>query len=192
MPLRTSAGAGDDTRPHGGSLSRVRPGEELEQLRSEPEWNSGDNARTLVKYDDLRVVLVALKRYAQLPTHQARGRISIQTVAGHVAVPAEGRNFDLPAGRFLALDQGLPHDVEALKDSAVLLTIAWPHGKGTGKGAGGLRQPMMVTRRRAGRPFALAFRRRQERRARDRAPREVTGSFCQIVCDRFDCEDAPR
>jgi hypothetical protein len=55
---------------------------ELEQLHSEPEWNSGHNARTLVKYDDLRVVLVALKRYAQLPTHQARGRISIQTVAG--------------------------------------------------------------------------------------------------------------
>jgi hypothetical protein len=39
---------------------------------------------------------------------------------------ALGRTFDLPAGSLLALDRGLPHDVEALEDSAFLLTIAWP------------------------------------------------------------------
>ena len=33
---------------------------ELEQLHSEPECNSGQNAKTLVKYDNLRVVLTAL------------------------------------------------------------------------------------------------------------------------------------
>jgi hypothetical protein len=32
----------------------------------------------------------------------------------------------LPTGTLLALDQGLPHDVEALEESAFLLTIAWP------------------------------------------------------------------
>jgi hypothetical protein len=26
------------------------------------------------------------------------------------------------------LDQNLPHDVEALEESAFLITIAWPHG----------------------------------------------------------------
>jgi hypothetical protein len=41
-------------------------------------------------------------------------------------VRAEGRTFDLPTGRLLALDHGLPHDVEALEESAFLLTIAWP------------------------------------------------------------------
>jgi hypothetical protein len=30
---------------------------ELEQLHGEPEWNSGQNAKTLVKYEDFRVVL---------------------------------------------------------------------------------------------------------------------------------------
>jgi hypothetical protein len=34
--------------------------------------------------------------------------------------------IDLPAGHMLALERGLPHDVEALEDSAFLLTIAWP------------------------------------------------------------------
>jgi quercetin dioxygenase-like cupin family protein len=99
---------------------------ELEQLHGEPEWNTGQNAKTLVKYDDFRVVLTALKARARLPGHRTKGRISIQTVAGHIVVRAEGRTFDLPTGTLLALDQDLPHDVEALDESAFLLTIAWP------------------------------------------------------------------
>ena len=34
--------------------------------------------------------------------------------------------IDLPAGHMLVLERALPHDVEALEDSAFLLTIAWP------------------------------------------------------------------
>lgn len=100
-------------------------GKELEQLRREPEWTTGHNARTLVKYDSLRVVLIALKAHARIPEHQAEGRISIQAVQGNVLVRAEGRTFDLPAGTLLVLDQGLRHDVEAIEDSVFLLTIAW-------------------------------------------------------------------
>ena len=99
---------------------------ELEQLHHEPGWSSGQNAKTLVKYDDFRVVLIALKAHARLPGHQTEGRISIQTVAGHIQVRAQGRTFDLPMGRLLALDRRLPHDVEALEEGAFLLTIAWP------------------------------------------------------------------
>src|SRR6185437_9780302 len=99
---------------------------ELEQLHREPEWASGHNAKTLVKYDDFRIILIAVKASARLPEHQAEGRISIQTVAGHIQVRAQGRTFDLRSGSLLALDQGLPHDVEALEESAFLLTIAWP------------------------------------------------------------------
>jgi quercetin dioxygenase-like cupin family protein len=72
---------------------------ELEQLHREPGWSSGQNAKTLVKYEDFRVVLTALKAHARLPEHQTEGRISIQTVAGHIHVRAEGRTFDLPVGR---------------------------------------------------------------------------------------------
>jgi quercetin dioxygenase-like cupin family protein len=101
-------------------------GRELEQLRGEPEWSRGQNAKTLVKYDDFRIVLVALKTGAKMPDHRTRGRVSIHTVAGRLVVRAEGRTFDLPMGALLALDHNLPHDVEALEESACLLTIAWP------------------------------------------------------------------
>lgn len=99
---------------------------ELERLHGEPEWTKGQHAKTLVKFDDLRIVLMALRAGARVPEHRSRGRISIQTVVGHIVVRAEGRTFDLGIGALLALDQGLPHDVEALEDSAFLLTIAWP------------------------------------------------------------------
>jgi len=42
----------------------------------------------------------------------------------------EAKAFDLPAGHLLALERTVPHDVEALEDSAFLLTIAWPEDGG--------------------------------------------------------------
>jgi quercetin dioxygenase-like cupin family protein len=99
---------------------------ELEQLHREPEWTGGRNAKTLVKQDTLRIVLMVLKAQARVPEHRTDGRLSIQTVRGRIVVRADGRTFDLPAGSLLALDQGVPHDVEALEESAFLLTIAWP------------------------------------------------------------------
>ena len=116
------------TSPMAASLLEFDLTREVEQLHSEPEWNSGQNAKTLVKYDNFRVVLTALKARARLPEHQTKGRISIQTIAGHILVRAEGRTFNLPTGTLLALDQNLPHDVEALQNSAFLITIAWPQG----------------------------------------------------------------
>jgi len=48
---------------------------------------------------------------------------------GHIRVRAQGRTFELRSGGLLALDQGLPHDVEAIEESAFVLTIARPGGK---------------------------------------------------------------
>ena len=101
---------------------------ELEELRSEPEWKRGHNAKTLVKTDSLRIVLMALAPQAQVPRHRTEGRISIQTLSGDIVVRAAGRTFDLRAGALLVLDPGIDHDVEARDvESAFLLTIAWPH-----------------------------------------------------------------
>jgi quercetin dioxygenase-like cupin family protein len=113
---------------------------ELEQLDREPRPTSGHNAKTLVKYDDFRIVLIALRAKARIPGHQAEGRISVHTIRGHIRIRALQRTFDLPTGSLLALDRGLAHDVEALEDSALLLTIAWPGRNGTdltsGRGEG--------------------------------------------------------
>jgi len=117
-------------RPHPQSLSgpflECDLMREVDQLHREPEWESGQNARTLVKYDDLRIVLTALKPRKKVAGHQANGRVSIQGISGHVLVRADGRTFDLTPGRVVTLDRGVVHELEAIEESAVLQTIARP------------------------------------------------------------------
>lgn len=79
-----------------------------------------------MKYDDLRVVLTALQSGTCVPLHKTDSRVSVHMLSGHMRLSAFGRTFDLLPGSLLALDQGTPHDIEALADSAYLLTIAWP------------------------------------------------------------------
>jgi quercetin dioxygenase-like cupin family protein len=106
---------------------------ELGQLYGESHPTSGQNTKTLVKYDDFRIVLTALTAHTRISGHRAAGRISVHTVRGHIRMRALGRTFDLPAGSLLALDHGVLHEVEALEDSA-FLTIAWPERDGTQAG----------------------------------------------------------
>jgi quercetin dioxygenase-like cupin family protein len=102
---------------------------ELHKLRTETTWKTGQNARTLIKYDDVRVILTALQANVRIPEHKAEGRITIHVLSGHLQVKASGRTFSLRTGSVLALDRGILHDVEAVEESAFLLTIAWP-GRG--------------------------------------------------------------
>jgi quercetin dioxygenase-like cupin family protein len=117
-------------RPHAGPMAapflEFDLPAELHRLRTETTWSTGHNARTLAKYDDFRVVLIALRARARMSEHKTEGRISVQLLSGHIQVKAAGRTFNLRHGGLLALDHGVPHDVEALEESALLLTIAWP------------------------------------------------------------------
>jgi len=99
---------------------------EFSRLQTETAWSSGQNARTLIKYDTLRVVLEALQAGRSLPEHRTEGRITIHVLSGHLEVKAAGRTFNLHSGGLLALDRNQPHEVLALLESVVLLTIAWP------------------------------------------------------------------
>ena len=102
-------------------------GAEVERLHEEPAWGQGDrNAKTLVKQPDFRVVLTAMKAGARLAQHEAAGRITIHALEGRLRVHLPDASSDLPAGRLLALDRGVPHDVEAINESAFLLTVSWP------------------------------------------------------------------
>ena len=98
---------------------------EIARLRGENAWQGGRNSKTLVKHPDFRVVLTVLKSNARLHEHRAAGRISVQAIAGHIRMHVQEKTIDMPAGHMLALERALPHDVEALEDSAFLLTIAW-------------------------------------------------------------------
>ena len=105
---------------------------ELARLRDEEPWRrSGRHTRTLIKDADLRVVLVALRPGARLDEHHAPGRITIHALAGRLRVGVAGQSIEVPTGHLVTLGPAIRHDVEALEESAFLLTIAWPTGSGT-------------------------------------------------------------
>jgi quercetin dioxygenase-like cupin family protein len=103
---------------------------ELEQLHHAEAWDqtSGRSSKTLAKYADFRIVLVSMKAKTRMEQHRAEGRISIQCLAGELRIHLPGtQEAEMTAGDFLVLDCGIPHDVEALLESAFLLTICWPN-----------------------------------------------------------------
>jgi quercetin dioxygenase-like cupin family protein len=99
---------------------------EVQQLRSEGRWQLGHTAKTLAKYPDFRVVLIAMKTGGRLEKHRTEGRISVQTLQGRIRFSTAERSVELVPGQMLTLEHDIPHDVEGMVDSALLLTIAWP------------------------------------------------------------------
>jgi hypothetical protein len=54
---------------------------DIHRLQAETTWNTGQNARTLIKYDDFRVVLIALAAEARMREHKAEGPSTRSCVA---------------------------------------------------------------------------------------------------------------
>jgi quercetin dioxygenase-like cupin family protein len=100
---------------------------ELEQLRREDSWQreTGRSSKTLAKYPDFRIVLILMKSGTRMRQHRAEGRISIQQLKGQARIHLADRKVALSSGHLLVLDCGVLHDVEALEESALLLTISW-------------------------------------------------------------------
>ena len=111
-------------RPAVTPLLHVRINEQLERLKREPTWSAGErNAITLTKEPTLRLVLIALKKGAKLHEHQAGGPITIQALSGSLRVHALGHSQELGPGEIVVLESAIEHEVEAIEESALLLTL---------------------------------------------------------------------
>jgi quercetin dioxygenase-like cupin family protein len=118
-------------RPAGDPVFHARLTEQLERLRHEPAWRSSDrNAITLFKTSALSLVLLAMKEGARLHEHRTEGSLTIQVVSGSVRVEAGDRRVALEPDEVLVLEPGLEHALEAVRESALLLTVVGPKGPG--------------------------------------------------------------
>ncbi len=85
--------------------------------------NGGPSGRTLLKQPDLRIVLIALRSGGHMEEHSASGPCSIHAIEGRVRVHLASGPIELGRGGLLAMESAVRHDVEAVEDSAFLLTI---------------------------------------------------------------------
>ncbi len=94
------------------------------QLKSEDTWKNSDrNSITVYKTNGLRIVLLALHEGAELIKHTAAGHISVQVLEGEIKFNTEKESVQLITGNMIALHKGLPHSVQAIKESVFLLTL---------------------------------------------------------------------
>lgn len=97
----------------------------LMQMKQESTWHKGNRtAMTLLKTRGMRVVLVAMHAGTAIPAHRAEGPITVQAVEGRLTFRAGPSDVTLDPGQLLALQPGIVHGLEAISESAFLLTIA--------------------------------------------------------------------
>ncbi|MFA5619761.1 MAG: cupin domain-containing protein [Weeksellaceae bacterium] len=96
----------------------------IEQIKSETTWQAGDrNTITVFKSSKMRIVLIGLKKDAELKEHHAPGYISVQVIQGKMRFNALPQSAELEAGQMVALQPKVPHSVQALEETFFLLTL---------------------------------------------------------------------
>lgn len=114
---------GEPTLSESSPMEVFDVGTQLESLRRQGQA-AQDRTIILLKTDSLRLIFRDLSAGATLPTHKAPGPITVQVLDGHIEFTAGTRTISVRKGEVLALENGVPHSVKALQQSAILITVA--------------------------------------------------------------------
>ena len=77
---------------------------------------------SLAKTKMLEVRRLTLPKGREIPTHHARGEITVHCLQGQIAFTASGTTRELRAGQLIVLGAGEPHSLVGLEDSTALVT----------------------------------------------------------------------
>ena len=96
----------------------------IKQIKSEKSWKKNDrNSMTVFKTTDLRIVLIALHKNAEIVKHASKGLISVQVLKGELKFKTNDQCVKLKKAQLLTLKGGIPHSIQANKITIFLLTI---------------------------------------------------------------------
>lgn len=102
------------------AIAHTPPGEAIDIL-------SGESA-TLVRAEHVEVFRMLLPRGKRTPVHRAAGAITIQCLIGEIELTVAGNARCLRAGQLVFLADGEAHEVCALSDATLLISM-WLHRK---------------------------------------------------------------
>ncbi|MDO8706647.1 MAG: hypothetical protein Q7J84_17055 [Sulfuricaulis sp.] len=98
--------------------------QEIAKLKASDQWRRESRAAvTLVKNPGTTIVLIALHPGAVLKKHHAEGPITVAVMEGEIRFKAGGEELVLRHGGLLALGDAIQHEVEAIEESAFVLTV---------------------------------------------------------------------
>jgi|SRR6516164_7311220 quercetin dioxygenase-like cupin family protein len=102
--------------------------EEISKIKADQRSaaNQGKRSAVLAKNEHVRIVLAVLSRGEVLHEHETEGQITVTVVEGAIGFNALNQRVRLAAGGLLTLQPGIRHSVEALEDSAFVITVCAP------------------------------------------------------------------
>jgi len=104
------------------SLPHVKSGQVIDLMNLPGEMPS-DTTFALVKTSQMEIIRMVLTEGKKIPQHKVLGEISVQCLQGKVIFKAEELEQTLEAGCWLYLDGSIPHSLEALVSSVLLVTV---------------------------------------------------------------------
>jgi quercetin dioxygenase-like cupin family protein len=81
---------------------------------------------TILRENGLRCLMLHLNAGEEIPSHRARGAITVHCLRGEVRFCAGEEEFLLRAGLLISLSQDSPHSLSALQESVLLVTMSEP------------------------------------------------------------------
>ena len=78
---------------------------------------------SLLKTPALQLMRVVLRAGQGLPEHSVPGAITVHCLEGEALVTTPSRDCPLMAGQLVMLEGGEPHAVQAVTDTALLVTV---------------------------------------------------------------------
>jgi quercetin dioxygenase-like cupin family protein len=108
-----------------GDLNQVDLNQEIARLQAEASSEeSGRKSKMLVKHTEFRIVLVTMRAGSRWEDHKTNARICLQVLRGDIRFHTAKGTFDLRPGQLLTLAPSIVHSVDALEESAFLLTLS--------------------------------------------------------------------
>lgn len=94
-----------------------------EQVKDEKAWEKSDrNAITVFKSGNTTVVLSAMKEGAVIKDNTVDGYFTVQVLEGSIRVATLGGDVDMCDQQLMVFHRGVPHSIEARKDSVLLFS----------------------------------------------------------------------
>ena len=96
----------------------------IKLIKAEKTWKESDrNAITVFKTNGMCIVLIALRKDAEMVKHIADSLISLQVLEGQIVFSTVEQSVELGKGQMLTLHERIPHNVLAKKETIFLLTL---------------------------------------------------------------------
>ena len=100
----------------------------LEQVKNEKAWEKNDrNGITIFKTDGLTMVITVLKEGAVIKDNTVNGHFTIQVLHGELRMETLEGDTSLSTNQLIVFHPGVPHSLEAKRDTVVLLTTVDVH-----------------------------------------------------------------